>query len=595
MTVRPKRKVNRKHLRSKRRLMAVVVADAVAYSAAMHSNEERAKRAIVSKLKFLESRVGVFRGRMIGHTGDGILAIFESLVDAVKFGVETQKALAPLEGVEPALPFRFAVTVGDIILEGDRIFGDCVNIAARIQALAEPDAVSITRPVYEQVRFQLHYGYEFLGPKSLKNISDPIDVFLVRPEVGAVTALPSQRSPVAGKNEIWEELFRRPSVAVMPFRNRSGDSSQDFFADGLTEDIITNLSRFKALSVIARASTFALKEQQLPLEEYSRRLGVRYVVEGSFQKIDTRVRIIVHLFDGTEHKELWSERYDRDIEKIFEIQDEITAIATSAMAVQIEASERARLKAVSPPSFVAYGLVLQGQSHLFKYTRQDNIQARDFYVQGLGRNNHYSRALAALSRTHNLDWRYGWSNSPEQSLDLAQQCALSAVDADPSDARGHAELGYVRLYKKQHDPSIDAYKRAVTLNPNDANILMEYADTLTHAGQAGEAVGLFRKAMRLNPYYPDDYLWALSGAYFKLGDYEQSIATIQLMNNPAQGRRIMAAALGLLGRVDEARAQADLVRQTQPEFDAVKWAAIVPDKRPEDVLKFIEGLRIAGL
>jgi len=578
--------------------MAVVFADAVAYSAAMHHDEDSARRTITEILRFLRGRTGYYNGRIVSLTGDGLLALFESVTDAVRFAVESQRRLRPSEDREPtehSLPLRFSVNVGDVIVDGEQVFGDCVNVAARVQALADPHGVCITRPVYEQVRHRLHYGYEFIGPQALKNIADPVDVYRVHRDVGAVTALPVQRANTMDADKIWEDLFQKPAVAILPFKNRSGDPNQDYFADGLTEDIITNLSRFRALSVIARASIFVLKGQQLPIDEFSRMLRVRYVVEGSVQRIGNRARVTVHLCDGVERKELWSERYDRDVEDIFEIQDEITAVATSAMAVQIEAAERDRLKTTVPPNLAAYGLVLQGQSHLFKYTRQGNTAARDFYVRGLDHGDRYARALAALSRTHNLDWRYGWTEAPEQSLEMAHQFALNAVDADPADARGHAELGYVRLYRKQHDPSIEAYKRAVVLNPNDANILMEYADTLAHAGRAEDAIGLLHKAMRLNPYYPDDYLWVLAGTHFKLGEYEKSIATILLMNNPAQGRRIMAAALALLGRSDEARAQAELVRQAQPEFDAAKWAAIVPDKRPEDIQKFIDGLRIAGL
>ncbi|MDP6567135.1 MAG: adenylate/guanylate cyclase domain-containing protein [Alphaproteobacteria bacterium] len=584
--------------RKKRQLAAVVFADAVGYSAATQSDEEAAHGALMARLELLSDRLPEYHGEILNRTGDGVLALFDSVVEAVRYAVDMQTALTELNATQDgglAMQFRFGVNFGDVIADGGQVYGDTVNIAARLEGAARADEVCITRSVYEQVRLRLDFTYEYLGPRSLKNIEEAVETYSAKPKQDTAVALPSLRPEQSQDDALLAQLFERPSVAVLPFHYLGSDIEQEFFADGLTEDIITNLSRFRGLSVIARSSAFVLKGQSQPVDDVARRFNVRYVVEGSLRHAGNRVRVRVDLSDGTESKTLWSERYDRDAEDIFSIQNDITSIATSAMAVQIEAAEHERLKTIAPPSLAAYGLVLQGQYHLYKYTREENIQARDFYAQGVDHDRNYARALAALSRTHNLDWRYSWTDEPDHSLDVAQRFAQDAVNADPSDARGQAELGYVRLYRKEHGASIDAYERAVALNPSDANIIMEFADTLAHSARADEAVELFQQAMRLNPYYPDDYLWGLAGAYFKLERYEDAMDSIQRMNNPAQGQRVLTASLALLGRIDEAKRRAELVRETQPGFSADKWAAIVPDIRPDDTQRFLEGLRLAGL
>lgn len=552
----------------------------------------------MQRLEVFDRRAAEFDGEVVNHTGDGCLVLFDSVSEAVRYAVEVQGALTALDDAmagEPAMAFRIGVNAGDIIVEDDRVFGDSINVAARVQALAPPGAVCITRAVYDQVRLRLDYAYDFLGTHQLKNIAESVETWTVGTTDAGVVAKPSVRPAPPTGDDLWQQLLSRPSVAVMPFENRSADPDHAFFTDGLTEDVIHNLSRFRGLSVIARASVFVLRQSALPIEEIARRLGVRYVVEGSVRRGGKRIRVNVSLTDAIERQSVWSEQYDRQVDDLFEVEDDITATVTSAMAVQIEAAERERLRTIVPPSLSAYGYILQGQYHLFRYTSESNASARDFYMHGIEISPKYARALAALSRTHNLDWRYGWSAAPDNSLDMAYRCAQDAVAADPNDARGHAELGYVRLYRKQHEAAIDAYKRAVSLNPSDANIIMEYADTLAHSGFGEEGVELFQRAMRLNPYYPDDYLWGLGGAYFKLGRYDDAIEAIRRMNNPAQGRRILTAALALSGNLDEARVQAEMVRQSHPGFDAEKWVMVVPDKNREDSLRFVEGLRKAGL
>ena len=373
-----------------------------------------------------------------------------------------------------------------------------------------------------------------------------------------------------------------------------GDTSDGWFADGLTEDINLALSKFKNLFVIARNTTFVLRSQNPSSKEVATQLGVRYVLRGSVQRSTTRLRIKVQLNDSDTGRTIWGERYDRNLEDIFDIQDEITETVVAATAVVVEAQERNRFTTTIPSDLAAYGYVLRGQHYIFKYTRQDNQHAHMLYEQALERDQDYARASAALSRTLNIDWRYSWNKDGEDALDTALSFARRAAELDPTDARGFGELGFVHLYRKEHDASIGAYQRALSLNPNDADLLSDFGDALAHSGKNEEAIGHLQRAMRLNPFFPDQYLWHLGAAYYNLKQYDAVIETVGKMNNPTEGQRMLAASYAQLGQIELARSIAEMHRNVHPNFSIDRWAKIQPDRLEEDTQHFLEGLKKAG-
>jgi len=579
------------------RLGAILFADAVDYSRNMHSDESATYDSLRDHLAVFEQLIGSHNGHLVERTGDGIFGFFDSATNALSYALDAQDTVAELDSSSKnkiPLKFRIGIHLGEVIVGENSLHGDSVNIASRVEKLSPPGGVCITAAVLEQVKSKIEVGYEYLGGQKLKNIEQLVEVYSIRQQVDAVSlrAAPRPSEEICDPDPLMAE---NPSVVVLPFENLTRSPDQQFFADGITEDIITNLSRFRGLLSIARGSSFTFRNSPEPAHVIARRLKARYVVNGSVRRAGNRVRINVNLGDSLLSRQVWAERYDRNLDDIFEIQDEITEISVGAMAVQIESAERARFGVVPPNNLDAYGYLLRGREKALHFMCEENQSARFHYEMALNVSPHYSRALAAISRTHNLDWRYNWSNMPQKSLDDALVFAQEAVEADPNDARGHSEIGFVRLYRKEHVQSLKAYERASTLNPNDADVLAEMADALTHSGRSEESLAVFQKAMRLNPFYPDQYIWDMAGAYLKLHRHEEAVDCILRMNNPTQGRRILASCYAHMGQIDNAREQAALIRQSQPNFSAETWANIIPDVRVEDVDHFIQGLKKAGL
>ena len=580
-----------------RRLGAILFADVAGYSRLMGHAEDETHNAVMDRVRHFQRRAPEYRGEILNVAGDNLLAFFDSVASAVDFAVAIQKENQQRNSdADQArrIDFRIGINLGDVIEEAGNIYGDCVNIASRLEGLAEPGGICISRAVYEQIKQQAEIGFQYLGPQELKNIVDPVEVFRLHEEKASGLHAATRRDLLA--DPLFEKhLPSRPSVAVLPFKYLGGDHSEDFLADGLTEDITTNLSRFHGMFVIARASAFIYKDKSLPVQRICQELGVRYLVQGSVRQSGKRVRITIYLLDALEGQTLWAENFDREFGDIFEVQDEITEAAVATMSVRIEEAERERFRQLLPTDMEAYGLLLQGQQRIFRYKREDNVTARRLYEAALQNDPRYARAVAAISRTYNLDWRYAWAQAPDQSLDKALDLARTAIDLDPSDARGYAELGYVRLYRKEHDLSIASYERALSLNPNDADIINNMADALAHSGRSEEAVPLFNKAIRLNPFYPDQYLWDLGGAYYNLSEYEEAIRVVSRMNNPTEGHRLLAASYAQLDRMNEARHHAGKVLEAHPNFSIERWKLVLPDKHPDETEHFLEGLKKAGL
>ncbi|MBY6068513.1 adenylate/guanylate cyclase domain-containing protein [Leisingera aquaemixtae] len=578
----------------RRQLGAVLFADVVGYARLMGNDEIDTYSALKSLLEQLEAACQAHDGRVVAVRGDGVLALFETATNAVKFGVELHRIADQNNSSRPEdqqLRFRAGVHMGEILVDDRGIHGDNVNIAARLQEIAEPGRVFVSSSVYEQIRNRLRFGFEFIGPQRLKNIAEPVPAYCVRSEIEgaamAATLRPATQPVHPQKPDV-------PSVAVLPFTSLGGDQSDSWFADGLTEDIILNLSKFKNLFVIARNSAFFFKARSMPPQEAARELGVRYVARGSVRRAAARVRIAIELIDADSGRTIWGERYDRDIDDIFAIQDEVTDAIVAATAVLIEAQERKRMAQAAPSDLAAYGYVLRGQQYIFRYTRRDNKEAQSLYERALARDQDYARASAAISRTMNIDWRYSWAKDADHALDTALAFAQRAVELDPTDARGFGELGFVHLYRKEHDAAIGAYRRALALNPNDADLLSDYADALAHSGDNETAISNLKQAMRLNPYFPDQYLWHLGGAYYNLKEYDAVIDTLTRMNNPTEGQRMLAASYAQLGKMELAREMAARHHDAHPNFSLDRWAKVQPDRLKEDTQHFVEGLKKAG-
>ena len=586
--------------KDKRELKAIIFADVVGYTSLMHEDEVTTQEGITELLALFEKGCEEFGGEVLEVRGDGIFALFKSSVNSVLFANKTQNRIASRNQKYPEehqIRFRIGIHLGDVLKDDKFHYGDSVNIASRIEGLAEPGGICISSSVYEQVKNSGKFGCENLGPKQLKNIKDPIEVFRVTKDPHTAMRVASPRKALFDEH-IGTELKGyevRPSIAVLPFKNTSGNADFDYFSDGFTDDIITNLSKFHNLFVISRGSSFVYKHKQLPANQIGSELGARYIAEGSVRTGGNRVRISVQLVDAEKDQTLWTEYYDRNLDDIFDLQVEISAIICNATSVKVSAEETSRLTQLLPNSLEAYDSLLKGQQHVFRFTQEGMRQARSLYEAAANLDPRYGRAFAAIARTLNLEWLFSWADESEDTLDYALSVARQAVALDESDARGYAGVGFVSLYQKKHDAAIKAYQRALELNPNDADVISELADTYAHSGRSVEAVELLKKAMHLNPFYPDEYLWHLGGAYYNLKQYQNAIDTVDLMNNPTVGCRLLAASYAQLGQLENARIHAQRILEVYPDFSLEQWQAMMPDKHLEDAMAFTEGLRKAGL
>jgi TolB-like protein/class 3 adenylate cyclase len=583
-----------------RRLRAIMFADVVGYSRLMAMDEDDTSTRLARLIDKFEALGVAAQGQLVQTRGDGLYLLFDSVVDAVRVGTEMQ-ALAAKENEslpeQKKILLRIGVHIGDVIQVTNQFVGDSVNIASRIENNAGSGSVCISGAVYEQVKNKLNLGFEYTGRIKLKNIPDPVDIYRVSTDTREVlmSASPRSREQVGNLESKENPFGSKPTIAVLPFTNLDGIERDDFFADGVTEDLITNLSRFHALAVISRNSTFVYKNRDVTSRQVGEELGANYVVTGSIRKSANRLRLTVELADSKTSVSVWRERYNREIDDIFDLQDEITNLISSAVAVQTQSVNTA-LKRIQVPALIeTYSLVLQGQQKIFQYNREQNRQAREMYEAALKNEADYSRAMAALSRTHNLDWRYSWTEQPDLALEKAHTLAQESVLIDPSDARGYGELGFVNLYRKDHDASLSAFETALELNPNDTDIMSNMADALAHCGRSEEAITLLSKSLLLNPFYPDQYLWYLGGAYFNLKQYENAVKALKRMNSPTEGRRLLAACYAYLGKKEEARFQASKVMEAYPNFKLEYWTKVQPDVNPEDTEHFVNGLRLAGL
>jgi adenylate cyclase len=611
-----------------RKLAAILSADAKGYSCLMGDDKAATVHTLTEYREVIASTVARHAGRVVDAPGDNVLAEFSSVVDAVQSAIEIQHTLGSRNAALPdsrRMQFRIGINLGDVIVEEQRLYGDGVNIAARVESLAEGGGICLSGTAYDQVEGKLPVGYDFLGEQTVKNIARPVRVYRLRlaPNVSPLP-LRGQRRPdrrrvfgVAGVIALlmllaaggwagWRRLGTpasglalpdKPSVAVLPFTNLSRDPAQEYFSDGVTEDLITGLSKISGLFVIARNSAFTYKGQAVKVGEVARDLGVRYVLEGSVQRADSRVRITAQLVDAATGYHVWAERYDREVRDIFALQDEVTREIVRALAVRLKEAEQRGLGRTQTNDLDAYDLVLRGQDERRRTTREANLEARRLFAKARDRDPGYARAYEGLSWVELQSWQLMWSTDP-QSLERARELAERAVALDDTLAGSHHLLGQIYLWKKDHDRAMREAERAVAIAPNDAAGYEALAEVLAWAGQPEDSIKQIRLAMRLNPHYPFFYLWTLGHAYYVARRNRDAADAFNkaLEQNPnfQPARAYLAAALTEMGQAQRAQEAWDQARQLSPHPSLLSLRQSIrerlPYRRPADLDRFLTAL-----
>lgn len=576
---------------SDRKMASVMFADLVGFSTRLEEDEIQNSIHSTRSINLFCALVVDYGGRVASVAGDGILAEFDAPDQAANFAIRATREFRDQAVWSDGNPikFRIALNRGEVMHDNGNVLGHCVNVAARIQALANPGTVVVAEAFYTALQDPTKFTFRSIGKPALKNIAEPVEVFVLdEADFAPVLAAPPIQGPAVAAPA------HSPSVVVIPLNNQSGDPANDHLCEGLSEDVIANLSRFRNLVVIARHSAFQFARKIYSPQEIGRQLGVRYLLGGSLRQNASSLRIAVELLDTTTNAALWNDRFDINIADFHDIHEEISAAVAFRLAVQIDLDQE-RHESRAPIDMRAYGMCLRGQQLLQGFTKEGNAHARQLFKAAVDLAPDYGRAYSGISRTHNYDWRYSWSPSADVSLELAVEFAQSAIQYNRQEARGYAELGFAKLYQKRHNESLAEYGRALSLNPNDADIMAEFADALVYCGQADRSIKMLEKAMRLNPLYPDWYLWYLADAYNAMGRSQEVIRTIQQMQNPGEGRRLLAANYALIGDLDNAQNEAAQVMRVHPEFTIGSWRTRPPYRDQNLLERYIRGLRLAGL
>jgi len=623
----------------KRKLTAILSADVKGYSRLMGEDEEGTLRTLTAYRDVMATLIQQQYGRVVNAPGDALLAEFESVVDAVKSAVEIQRELAKRNAelpIDRRMEYRIGINLGDVMVDGESIYGDGVNIAARMESLADGGGICISGTVYDHIENKLSLGYEYLGEQTVKNIAKPVRVYKVMLEPKAAgkvigekkaksrqwqrTALiviailivmaaaaaiwklyirPIPPTEVASKEKMAFPLPDKPSIAVLPFVNMSGDPKEEYFSDGITEEIITALSKVPYLFVISRQSTFTYKSKPVKVKQVSEELGVRYVLEGSVRKAGDKVRITAQLIDAITGHHLWAERYDRDLKEIFALQDEITMKIITALQVKLTQGEQAAMIGKGTKNLEAFLKCLQSLASLTTHTKEGNALGRKLGEEAIALDPKYPRPYVALAQTYMLDILLGTTESPERSMTKALELLKKAIALDDSEAAAHGVLGYLYAMMGQYDKAIAEAERSVSLNPNDASNLTRMSFVLNNTGRAEEAISVLKNVRRLNPTPPQAYFVQLSTAYRLTGQYKEAIETAKealkhVPNNQLAYLQLVTA-YNMAGQEQEARAAAIEVLKINPKFSLEQYAKTLYFKNQADKGRTIEALRKAGL
>jgi adenylate cyclase len=627
----------------RRKLTAILNADVKGYSRLMGKDEIGTIQTLNTYKEVMAGLIQYHHGRVVDAPGDNVLAEFASVVDAVQCAVEIQKELKVRNDKLPLnrrMEFRIGINLGDVIEEQGRIYGDGVNIAARMESLAEGGGIRISGIVYDQVKNKLTLRYEFVGKQTVKNIAEPVRVYrvLMEPEtsVSAVSRwkrkglnywkrihpvfkvlialvaaanvvwqfyphLRPSRPPVEGvsKEKMALSLPDKPSIAVLPFVNMSGDPKQEFFSDGITEDIITALSKVPMLFVIARNSTFTYKGKPVKVKQISEELGVQYILEGSVQRSDNRVRITAQLIDALTGHHIWAERYDRDLKDIFALQDEVTRNILTAMQVKITEGEQALHRDKGLRNLNCYLKFLEGKNYSNRFDIEGNNLARRMGEEVLVMCPESSSAYQLLAITHMMDYWLGSGKSPQESIEKAIEMARKAIALDDAHAHPHGLLSFLYSIKREYKKALAEGERAVALDPNGADVYAWYAISLTFAERPEDAIPLFQKAIRLNPFGPAWYFFNLGSALLIMERSEEAVSAYKkaLQRSPDNllAHVLLATTYSMMGREKEARAEAAEVLRINPKFSLDYFAKALPFKDQKVINSLINAMRKAGL
>jgi adenylate cyclase len=575
-----------------RKLRAILSADVKGYSLLMADDEIHTIQTLKAYRSLMSDLIQQHSGRVVDNPGDNLLAEFSSAVDAVECAVEVQKKLKKENArfvEDKQLQFRIGVNIGDVVHDGDRIYGSGVNVAARIEGLADPGGTCISRNTYDQVKENLEFGFEFLGEHEVKNIKEPVRVYKVLME-------PESPKPLVKESL---ELLDKPSIAVLPFNNMSGDSSQEYFSDGLTEQIITSISKIPGLFVIARNSTFTYKGKAVTVQQVAQEMGVRYVLEGSVQKSGERVRINAQLIDAQTGHHLWAESYDRVLEDIFAIQDDITIKLMEALQVKLITGANYHNYTGRTENIDAYIKFLQGLEYFLRMTAGDNLHAHKYFGEAIAMDQNYSLSYAMLAYAHLNDIFQGWSKSPIESFEQAEKMAVKALSIDNSLDLPLVVLSQIYLFKRQHDQAIEYGEQSLALNSNNALSYAMLALVLYFSGRPEEATSLLSKAFRLNPVAPFYYYHYLGHANLSMEKYTEAIQAykkaINLNPDFIFPHVCLAACYIATGNDDEARKASAEVLKIDPKYSLDQFTLASPHKDPSNTEKLINLLRKSGL
>jgi adenylate cyclase len=584
-----------------RRLAAIWAGDIAGYSRLMGVDEEGTLRQLKAHRKELvDPKITEHRGRIVKTTGDGMLVEFVSVVDAVRCAVDIQRGMAERNSEVPTdkrIEFRIGINVGDIIIDGDDIFGDGVNVAARLETLADPGGIMVSSVVHDQVRDKLSFGFDDMGEQSVKNIARPIGVHRV--SLAEATPLAATTQPVAAVSKAEPARSNRPSIAVLPFTNMSGHPEQEYFADGISEDIITGLSKLRWFFVIARNSSFAYKGKTVDVKRAARELGVRYVLEGSVRRAGNRVRITAQLIDASTGNHIWADRYDGDLTDIFALQDEITKKVVAVIEPRLLEAEGIRALTRAPADLDAWELVARASSIFWRMTPADSEAAIALYREAVRRHKAYAPAHSMLAFALLMSGFIGWT-SRTANLKEAADLAARAVELDGSDPWAHLALGQLATMRRQTDAAVHAFQRALELNPNFAAAHGFLGYALALDGQSERALEHLTQALSLSPNDPQNivFMIGVGHAHYQAGRYNEAAKYTQnaLQQRPEHfgALRQLSASLAQADRMEEAQTMLGRLKQLHPDV-SLAW---VNENLPlgRDAMKhYLEGLRKAGL
>ena len=599
--------------RVQRKLTTIFVADVEGYSSLMHADEEATLGALEANRTLTGPLIKRHGGRIFNTGGDSILAEFASAVEAVRCAVEFQQETAGLNaqpGTGQALKFRIGINIGDVMIRDDDLFGDGVNVAARLEGLADSGGICVSASVYEQVRNKVPFQFEDMGPQNVKNIESPVGVFRI---IAGNAPVGTRKKPVAAKRRVravmaagvlailvvsgvwvWKmqsppvarasiarmalPLPNKPSIAVLPFDNLGTTPKQELLSDGIVRDITADLSAFSDLMVIASTSAFSYKDKPTETSQVAENLGVRFVLSGSMQGVDENVRINIHLVDAISGEQLWTARYDRDVKDIFAIQDEITQSVVSvlgAMEGPVALADRARTRQKQNTNLTAYEYVLLARDARNQWTSESNAKSLELVQKAIALDPGYARAYVEQAWTYFQDITRYQSFPPREAAKKALESAQKAIELDETFAEGYWVAGdiYAWIFQ-QPDKAVSSYERALALNPNHPDILASWGGWIlpTVLNRPQEGVAIVQKAMRLSPFHEDWYSWGLTNAFFMAGQYEDAIAAFQAIERPSLGMQLrLAASYGYLGRTDDADAKLAEILAKKPDFSAERY------------------------